>query len=258
MQVGQFLFQIGQTVLGCSIVFQLQRLNLDLHLQDVAVQLVQFFGLAVHFHPQPAGRFVHKVNRLIRQETVRDIAVRQRCRRHKGRVADPYPVVQFVLFLDPAQDADRVFDRGFLDHDRLEPTGQRRVFFNILAVFIQRGRTDTVQFPPRQRRFDQVRGIHRTIGFTRAHQRVHLINKQDDFARSGLDLFQNGFQPLLELAPIFRASNQRAHVQRQQFFIAQGFRHITVDNAQGHALGNRGFTHAGFPDQNRVVLGPAA
>ena len=137
-QVGQFFFQLFQTVFAGGIVLFLQRLGLDLQLQDLAIQLVEFFGLAIHLHPQAAGGFVHQVDGLVGQEAVGDVAVRQGGRRDQGRVADAHAVVQFVFFLDAAQDADGILDRGFGDHHRLETPGRGRVFLDVFAVFIQR------------------------------------------------------------------------------------------------------------------------
>ena len=128
----------------------------------------------------------------------------------------------------------------------------------MLAVFIQRGRADAVQFTPRQRRFEQVRGIHRPIGLARADKRVHFVDEQDDLARRRGDFGQDRFQPFLELTTIFRTGNQRAHIERHQLLVAQGFRHVAIDDPQRQPFGNRGFTDAGFTDQNRVVLGPTA
>ena len=68
---------------------------------------------------------------------------------------------------------------------------------------------------------------------------------------------QQRLEPLLELAAIFGAGDQRAQVQRQQAPVAQGFRHVAVDDAPGQALGDRGLADAGLADQHRVVLGPA-
>jgi hypothetical protein len=55
LQVGQFLLQLLQPVLRGRVVLLLQRLGLDLHLQDLPVERVQLLGLAVHLHPQTAG-----------------------------------------------------------------------------------------------------------------------------------------------------------------------------------------------------------
>ena len=71
------------------------------------------------------------------------------------------------------------------------------------------------------------------------------------------DLVEHGLQPLLELAAILRAGDQRAHVERQQLLVLQALRHVAVDDAERQALGDRGLADAGLADQHRVVLGAA-
>ena len=151
-------------------------------MQDLAIKLVQFLGLAVNFHPQAAGGLVDPVDRLIGQKPVGDIAVRQRRRRHKRRVGNPHAVVQLVFLFDAAQNRDGVFNRGFLHHHRLKPTRQSCVFFDIFAVFIQRGRADAMQLAAGKCGFDQIGGIHGAIGFAGTNQRVHLVDEQNDIA----------------------------------------------------------------------------
>ena len=258
LQIPQLFLQLVQAVLAGSVILFLQRLGFDLKLHDLTIQRIQLFRFAVDFHPQTARGLVHKVDCLVGQETVRDIAMRQGRRRHKGRVADPHTMVQLVLLLNASQDRHRILDRRFADHHRLEPTGKCCVFFDILAVFVQGRRTNAVQFTPCQSRFDEVGRVHRAVRLTGTNQRVHLVNEQDHLARGFGDLGQDGFQPFFELATILCASNQRAHVQRQQALVAQGFGHIAIHDPQGEPLGNRGFTHTGLTNQHRVVLGTAA
>ena len=71
------------------------------------------------------------------------------------------------------------------------------------------------------------------------------------------DLVEHGLQPLLELAAILRAGDQRAHVERQQLLVLQALRHVAVDDAQRQALDDGGLADAGLADQHRVVLGAA-
>ena len=71
------------------------------------------------------------------------------------------------------------------------------------------------------------------------------------------DLGQHRLQPLLELAAILRAGDQRAHVERHQLLVLERFRHVAVDDAQRQALGDRGLADAGLADQHRIVLGAA-
>ncbi len=97
-------------------------------------------------------------------------------------------MVLLVLFLQAAQDRDRVLHRRLLDQDRLEAAGKGRVLLDMLAVFVERGRTDAVQFAARQRGLQQVGGIHRPVRLAGADQRVHLVDEQDDLAGSATAL----------------------------------------------------------------------
>ncbi len=182
--------------------------------------------------------------------------MRKLCRRDKRTVGNSYAVVQLVLLLDAAQDRDRVLDRGFLDDQRLETTGKGRVLLNVFPVFIQRRGTDAVQLSARQCRFDQVGRVHRTIRLARTDQRVHLVDEQDDLARGCGNFVQHRLEPLLEFAAILGPGDERTHVEREELLVSQGFRHITIDDAQGHAFCNGRLAHTRLTDENWVVLGP--
>ena len=173
------------------------------------------------------------------------------------RIGDAHAVVLLVLVLQAAQDRDRVLDRRLADEDRLEAPGERGVLFDVLLVFVERGRADAVQLAARQRRLEQVRGVHGAVGLAGADQRVHLVDEQDDAAVRRRHLLQHGLEPLLELAAIFRAGDQRAHVERKQLLVLQALRHVAVDDALGQTLDDGGLADAGLADQHRVVLGAA-
>ena len=73
----------------------------------------------------------------------------------------------------------------------------------------------------------------------------------------GLQLGNDCLQPLLEVATIARASQQRAHVKREDGRLGQDLGHVALDDALGQALGNGGLTDTGIADIKRIVLGPA-
>ena len=125
----------------------------------------------------------------------------------------------------------------------------------MLAVFVERGRADAMQFAARQRRLQQVRCVHRAVRLAGADQRVHLVDEQDDAAGGRGDFGKHGLQPLLELAAIFRAGDQRAHVERHQLLVLQRLGHVAIDDALRQALDDRGLADAGLADQHGVVLG---
>ena len=71
------------------------------------------------------------------------------------------------------------------------------------------------------------------------------------------DLLQHGLQPLLELAAVFRARDQRAEIERQQLLVLEAFRHVAVEDPQRQTFDDRGLADAGLADQHRIVLGAA-
>ena len=74
---------------------------------------------------------------------------------------------------------------------------------------------------------------------------------------SALHLLQDGLQPLLELAAVLRAGDQRAHVEGEQLLVLEALGHVAVDDAQGEALDDGGLADARLADQDGVVLGAA-
>ena len=176
LKISKLAFEPGQTRLGALVGFLLERLAFDLQLDDAPVELVERLGLGIHLHPKPRSRFVDKVDGLVGQEPVGNVAVAERCGGDERRIRNAHTVVKLVLFLDASEDRDRILDRRLVDEDRLETPGQRRVLFDVLLVFVERGRTDTVEFTTRQRRLDEVGRIHGAVRFAGTNQSVHLVD----------------------------------------------------------------------------------
>ena len=80
----------------------------------------------------------------------------------------------------------------------------------MLAIFVERGRADAVQFAARQCGLQEVRGVHRAIGLAGPDESMHFVDEQDDAARGRGDLVQHALKALLKLAAIFRAGDERA------------------------------------------------
>ena len=97
-----------------------------------------------------AARLVDQVDGLIGQEPVGDVAIRQHRRGHQRRILDAHAVMHFVAVAQAAQDRNGVFDRRLIDHHRLEAPFERGVLLDVLAVLVERGGADAVQFAARQ------------------------------------------------------------------------------------------------------------
>ena len=219
LQRRQLGFETAEPGARPGIVLLLQRLLLDLEPDDLAIDGIELFRLGIDLHLEPRRRLVDQIDRLVGQEAVGDVAVRQRRRRDQRAVGDAHAVMRLVLVLEPAQDRDRVLDARLVDIDRLEAARQRGVLLDVLLVFVERGGADAMQLAARQRRLEQVRGIHRAVGLAGADDGVHLVDEKNVGAGGRRDLLQHGLEALLELAAIFRAGDERAHVERQEFLV---------------------------------------
>ena len=117
---------------------------------------IQPFGLLLEFlqirrpdhrlQPDPGTRLVDHVDRLIRRAAAGDVAAREFDGRFERVVGDLHPVVFLVPIPQPLENLDGLLFRGRFDQHGLESPLQGPVLFDVLAVFIQRGGTDALQF----------------------------------------------------------------------------------------------------------------
>ena len=239
------------------VLVLLERLPLDAERQQLPLHLVEFGGDAVHLGAQPGGGLVHQVDGLVRQEPPGDVAVGERGGGEQRRVPDADAVVHLVALLQPPEDGHRRLAARLLDQDGLEPPLQRRVLLDVAAVLVEGGRADAVEFAPRERRLEQVRGVHRPGGRPGADHGVEFVYEQDDFPAGVGDRGEHRLQPLLELAPELRPGHQRPEVERRHPVLAEPFGHIALHDADGQPFGDRGLADAGLAQEHRVVLGAA-
>ena len=147
--------------------------------------------------------------------------------------------------------------RRLADHDRLEAPLERGVLLDVLAVLVERGRADGVQLAARQHRLEHVRRVHRAFGGAGADDGVQLVDEEDDLAGGVGDFLQDRLQPLLELAAVLRAGDERAHVERDDLLVLEPFGHVLPDDALRQPFDDGGLADAGLADEHRVVLGAA-
>ena len=228
--------------------------ELDLELPHAPVGLVELDGRGVDLHAQARRRLVDEVDRLVGEEAVGDVAVGEHGRGDERRVADLDAVVRLVALLQPAQDRDRVRDRRLADEDRLEAALERGVLLDVLAVLVERRRADRAQLAAREHRLQEVGRVDGALGRARADDRVQLVDEEDDLAGGVLDLREHGLEPLLELAAVLRAGEQRADVERPHALALQALGDVARDDALREPLDDRRLPDAGLADEHRVVL----
>ena len=203
--------------------------------------------------PRPRTRFVDHVDRLVGQEPVGDVALRLLRRDEQRRVGDRHLVMILVLLSQPLENLHRLVDRGRIDDDRLEAALERAVLLDVLAVLVERRRTDALQLTARERGLQHVARVDRAFGRARADERVQLVDEQDDVLVLG-DLVHDRLEPLLELAAVLRAGDDRRHVERQDAVVAQRLRALAVRDELRQPFDDRRLADAGLADEHRVVL----
>ena len=165
--------------------------------------------------------------------------------------------MRLVALLQAAQDRDRVGDRRLADEHGLEAPLERGVLLDVLAVLVERRRADGAQLSAREHRLEQVSGRDGALGGAGADDRVQLVDEEDDLALRGGDLREDCLEPLLELAAVLGAGDQRTDVERPDALALQSLGHVARDDALGEALRDRRLADARLADQDRVVLRPA-
>ena len=255
LQIRQILLDPLQALPRSLVLFLFQRGLLDFQLHDLPIELVDLRRQGIQFHPQTRGCLVHQIHRLVGKKTIRNVTMRERRRRHQRRVLDANAMVDFIPLLQSPQNGNRRFHRRFLHEHRLKPALEGGILFDVLAVFIECGRANAAEFAAGELRLEHVGGIRRAFGRASAHDRVKLVNKENDPAFTGGDLLEKCFQAIFKFAAILGASDHRAEVHGDQFLVLKRFRHIAADNSPGQAFGDGGLADAGFADQNRIVFG---
>ena len=252
--LGQFFFDDGETLLRVRVVFFLQRLLFDFELRGAAFELVDVGRQRVDLDAQRCRRFVDQVDRLVGQKAVGDVAMRERRRGDDRRVFDAHAVMHFVFFFQAAKNRDRVFDIRLADEDDLEAAFERRIFLDVLAIFVQRGCADGAQFSAGERRLQHVRGVDGAFGRAGADQRVQLVDEENDLSLRVFDFFQNGFEAVFELAAILCAGEHRSEIERDHALVLQDFGNVAGNDALGETFDDGSLADAGFADQHGIIF----
>jgi hypothetical protein len=250
LQCGGLLFEIGDLALelfeagfGSRRPSLFQSLTLHFVLHDLALDDVDLRRHGVELDLDAAGGFIDEVDGFVRQEAVGDVAIAQRGGGNDGVVLNAHAVVDFVALLEATQDGDGVFHARFTDFHRLEATLQRGVLLDVLAILIQRGRADAAQFTASELRLQKIARIHRALAFASADDGVQFVDEENDLALARSDLFEEGLEPLLELATELRPGHHAAEVHADELFALQRIRHVTGDDAARETFRDGGLAH---------------
>ena len=164
-------------------------------------------------------------------------------------------MVLLVALLETTQDGHRVLHGGLAHVHRLEAAGKRLVLLYVLAVLVERGRTDGMQLAAGQGGLQDVARVHGALCGTGPDDGVQLVDEQDDPAVGLLDLLEYGLQAILELATVLGACYEGAHVELDDVLVLDRRGNVTSYDALGEPLDDGGLAHARLADEHGVVLG---
>ena len=120
-----------------------------------------------------------------------------------------------------------------------------------------RRRADAADLAARQRRLQDVRGVERAFGRSRADQRVQLVDEDDDVRVVG-QLLHDRLEALFELTAVLRAGDDQRDVEGEDPLVREEVRHVAVDDLLRQPFDDRRLADARLADEHGVVLGAAA
>ena len=186
--------------------------------------------------------------------TIRDVAIREVGGSNKRLIGDGDPMVLLVAVAQTLQDFDGVRNRGLLDLDRLEPTLECGVLLEVLAVLVERGGADGLEFATGQHGLQDAGSVDGAFGGTGTDEGMDLVDEQDDVA-TGLDLLEDLLEPLLEIAAIARTGNKCTEIKCVELLVVKRLGNVVRRDGLGESFDNGGLANTGFADEHRVVLG---
>ena len=251
--LGKLLLQLGESRLRQLVVLILEGGFLDLHLDDLAVDDVQLRRHGVHLGADHGAGLVDEVDGLVREETVGNVAVTERGGGDDRVVGDLDAVEDLIAGFQTTQDGDGILDGWLLHEDGLEPALECGILFDILPVFVQRGRADAVQLASGQH-LQEIARVHRAFGLAGTYDGVQLVDEQDDAAFGLFDLGQHGLQTLFKFTAVLCAGNQRAHIEREDRLVLQRLRDLIGDDPLRKSLDDGRLADARFADEDGVIL----
>ena len=153
-------------------------------------------------------------------------------------------MVVLVTLLQSAQDADGTQFIRLIHHHGLETAFQRLVFLEILLVFVEGGGTDGAQFASCQGRFQDVGGIHGTFASAGTHQRVDLVDEEDDASIALGHLVDDTLETLLKFTFVFGASHKCTHVEAVELLVLEVLGHVASHDTFGQSFHDGGLARA--------------
>ena len=237
-----FIAKIGRPlivgVFDCFVFFSLQAFHLQFHFGQVR-------RLGQAFKPDTRPGLVDNVDGLIGQTASGNISAGQFNCRFQGLIGNTDSMVGLVTVPQPLENFQGFLFVGWVHYYILESTFQRAVFFDIFAIFVERGRPDTLYFTAGQGRFQDIRGVYGPFGATGPDKGMQFVDKQD-YIFSSAYLVHNSLDPLFELPAILGPGNHHSEVQHYDPLAGQQIGHIPMNNLLRQSFYDSCFSDACF------------
>src|ERR1700722_5471830 len=162
--------------------------------------------------------------------------------------------MHFIALFQATQNGDSVFDIGFADENYLEAALEGRIFFDIFAIFIERGGANGSQFSPSKGRLEHVGGIDGTFGRSGADQRVKLVNEEDNLTLRVFDFLEESLEAVFKFTAELGTGKHRAEIERHDSFVLQHLGHVAGNDALREAFDDGSLANAGFADEYRIIF----
>ena len=94
-------------------------------------------------------------------------------------VADLQAVVLFVQRTNTGQNLDRLFDGRFFDLHRLEAALEGGIPFDVLAIFVEGGGANRLQFATGEGRLQDIGRVDRAFRRACSNEGVQFIDEED-------------------------------------------------------------------------------
>ena len=224
---------------------------------NLVVDLLEIRRLGHRLESDPGPRLVNHVNRLVRQAAASDVAAGKFHRCLEGIIGDRHPVVAFVTVPQPLEDFDRLALGGRFDHHQLKAAVESRVFLDVLAVLVERGRPNALDFTTGQSRLEHVGSVDGPLRSAGTDEGVEFVNEQNGVFGSS-NFVHDSLDPFLELAAVLCSGDHHGEVEHHDPSVGQQFWNVALNDPLGKALNDRCLANARLADQYRVVLGAAA
>jgi len=126
---------------------------------DLFLECLDVFGHHDILQVNAGAHLIEHVNGLVGQKTVGDIAVAELHTGNDGLVAVRHIVELLVLGLDVSEDMHRFILGRRIHHHLLEAAVECAVLLDILAVLVERGSTDALEFAAREGGLEDIGGV---------------------------------------------------------------------------------------------------